>query len=243
MWSLAKHQCASCFEKEDKRGGGSFVSPAEGARPGSDSGSGSGSRSGCGHHFCGPCLTRYVRGAVREGQLPVRCPMSPGPHGCGAMLSRQQVLVALGTNASDLRAFGLLEAESTIAPEHKRYCPHPGCSSPLVLERVEDVPPDAPTECPACHRAFCPRCMSPGWHQADSEQAPYLDPTYRQGDTCAEYQRLPADERAPDTAALLRLAAERGWRRCPRCRVVIEKVGGCSHMTCRCKAAFTYFSS
>lgn len=31
-----------------------------------------------------------------------------------------------------------------------------------------------------------------------------------------------------------------GMRRCPSCRVIIEKIGGCDHMTCRCGAHFSW---
>ena len=33
---------------------------------------------------------------------------------------------------------------------------------------------------------------------------------------------------------LLRLATQKGWKSCPRCSRVVDKVDGCLHMTCKC---------
>ncbi|KAJ4152947.1 hypothetical protein LMH87_009464 [Akanthomyces muscarius] len=47
----------------------------------------------------------------------------------------------------------------------------------------------------------------------------------------------PADGAALET---LRMAEERGWKRCPECRTLVELSTGCNHMTCRCGAEFCY---
>lgn len=57
---------------------------------------------------------------------------------------------------------------------------------------------------------------------------------YLQGFSCAAYAALPAALRSLEDAALLRLGAARGWRRCPACRQMVERAGGCNHMRCRC---------
>ena len=45
------------------------------------------------------------------------------------------------------------------------------------------------------------------------------------------------------TAAVLDVAKQEGWTRCYRCRVLVELVQGCYHMTCRCRAEFCYLCS
>lgn len=37
-----------------------------------------------------------------------------------------------------------------------------------------------------------------------------------------------------------RLVSQAGWKRCPRCRVVVERVGGCRMMVCFCGTSFCY---
>ncbi|PSR75839.1 hypothetical protein BD289DRAFT_379052 [Coniella lustricola] len=39
---------------------------------------------------------------------------------------------------------------------------------------------------------------------------------------------------------VLRMGERSGWRRCYRCRTLVELSHGCTHMTCRCKAQFCY---
>lgn len=40
--------------------------------------------------------------------------------------------------------------------------------------------------------------------------------------------------------AVLKMGEKSGWRRCYKCRNLVELTQGCTHMTCRCKAQFCY---
>lgn len=42
------------------------------------------------------------------------------------------------------------------------------------------------------------------------------------------------------TEEMGRLATQEGWRTCFNCNAVVEKTGGCNHMTCRCGSQFCY---
>ncbi|CAJ0642240.1 5824_t:CDS:2, partial [Entrophospora sp. SA101] len=61
---------------------------------------------------------------------------------------------------------------------------------------------------------------------------------WHNGFTCKEYQALPADQRSPEDLDVINLVKKEGWKRCPRCNFLIQKNGGCNHMTCKCKAQF-----
>jgi hypothetical protein len=39
---------------------------------------------------------------------------------------------------------------------------------------------------------------------------------------------------------VLKMGEKSGWRRCYKCRTLVELAQGCTHMTCRCKAQFCY---
>ncbi|KAI3897334.1 hypothetical protein MKW92_047003 [Papaver armeniacum] len=39
---------------------------------------------------------------------------------------------------------------------------------------------------------------------------------------------------------LMQMAAKRKWKRCPRCRIYVERTEGCEHITCRCRYEFCY---
>ncbi|KAL0032118.1 hypothetical protein WJX77_005784 [Trebouxia sp. C0004] len=43
-----------------------------------------------------------------------------------------------------------------------------------------------------------------------------------------------------DDSDTLSLATEKGWKRCPSCRHVIERQTGCNHITCRCGSQLCY---
>ncbi|KAI1195190.1 hypothetical protein F5X97DRAFT_250541 [Nemania serpens] len=40
--------------------------------------------------------------------------------------------------------------------------------------------------------------------------------------------------------AVLKIGEKSGWRRCYKCRTLVELTYGCTHMTCRCRAQFCY---
>ncbi|KLU82936.1 IBR domain-containing protein [Magnaporthiopsis poae ATCC 64411] len=50
-------------------------------------------------------------------------------------------------------------------------------------------------------------------------------------------QDCPADW---ELEAVLKMGEKSGWRRCYKCRTLVELSQGCTHMTCRCKAQFCY---
>ncbi|KAI9050661.1 hypothetical protein LZ554_005817 [Drepanopeziza brunnea f. sp. 'monogermtubi'] len=50
-------------------------------------------------------------------------------------------------------------------------------------------------------------------------------------------QDCPADW---ELDAVLQMGERSGWRRCYKCRNLVELTQGCSHITCRCKAQFCY---
>lgn len=82
------------------------------------------------------------------------------------------------------------------------YCHVNTCSTFIVDEAIEE---SAVAECPKCGAEVCVDCGQ-GWHE----------------DACA-----------PDESydALMNLAEEEGWKRCPDCNSLIERTFGCNHMT------------
>ncbi|KAI1100980.1 hypothetical protein F4804DRAFT_25755 [Jackrogersella minutella] len=53
----------------------------------------------------------------------------------------------------------------------------------------------------------------------------------------------PIDQDCPDDwelRAVLKMGEKSGWRRCFKCRTLVELSQGCTHMTCRCRAQFCY---
>ncbi|KAL9488578.1 hypothetical protein ACSS6W_000855 [Trichoderma asperelloides] len=94
------------------------------------------------------------------------------------------------------------------------YCPSKRCGEwikPTSFYRGEDGRRVA--RCGRCNTKVCPKCSS-RWHSS---------------------LECPRDE---ETNKFLDQAKEEGWKRCYKCKSMVELKEGCNHMTCRCGAEF-----
>lgn len=100
--------------------------------------------------------------------------------------------------------------------EARIFCPNADCGG--FIPPVGKVDPKHPfeTECRTCKTRVCVTCKRPA---------------HVVGQDC------PADW---ELDAVLKMGEKSGWRRCYKCRTLVELSQGCTHMTCRCKAQFCY---
>ncbi|KNA21402.1 hypothetical protein SOVF_043120 [Spinacia oleracea] len=162
----------------------------------------------CNHSFCTDCIIKYVASKIRENCDMVKCPdpnckLSIEPENCRSILAKE--VFVRWENA-------LFEA--MIPGGQKFYCPYKNCSVLMVDDGGVEV---RESECPNCRRLFCARCKVP-WHD---------------GVTCDEFDVLGKDEREKEDIMVMKLAKGKQWRRCPNCRIYVEKTDGCLHITCR----------
>ncbi|GAA6010505.1 hypothetical protein JCM10207_001337 [Rhodosporidiobolus poonsookiae] len=167
------------------------------------------------HVICLSCAQQYIQhklDASTATVFPIHC------HQCLYQLTDEDAAKILGEDSLDGWHYRkLLDSEPAF------FCPNKACSERLVRQPDFEENPDA--ECPACHKMLCVRCEVI-WHE---------------GYTCEQYQALPPDTRDRDDLSLLDLAREKRWSRCPKCKVMIEHVQGCAHMTCTlCGAEHCY---
>lgn len=104
-----------------------------------------------------------------------------------------------------------------------QWCPKPACGNPMVADAGALM-----LVCPSekCQFTFCKRCQVE-WH-ADS--------------TCDEYQQWKLENN--EAEARYNQWVKKNARKCPNCPSMIEKNGGCNHMTCyRCKHEFCWLCS
>ncbi|ETI25075.1 hypothetical protein G647_04446 [Cladophialophora carrionii CBS 160.54] len=106
-------------------------------------------------------------------------------------------------------------AEFSIPHQERWYCPNSKC---LKWIRPSKVPrlPAWNERCPHCGTKICSICRGLA-HKSSSE--------------CPQDSGL---------QATITLAELEGWRRCVRCRTMVERTQGCRHMTCKCGAQFCY---
>lgn len=100
--------------------------------------------------------------------------------------------------------------------EARIFCPNTACGE--FIQTLGKIDPKQPFEvvCRTCGDKACSICKRAA---------------HSVGQDCPEDYEL---------EALLRMAKSAGWRRCYKCRTLVELSQGCSHITCRCKAQFCY---
>ncbi|OCH96607.1 hypothetical protein OBBRIDRAFT_13292 [Obba rivulosa] len=91
------------------------------------------------------------------------------------------------------------------------YCHRPACSAFLGAA----TPNPTVKRCPECRAWTCGRCKGTA-----------------HGGPCAHGDA--------EDAAVLAMAENEGWKRCPGCHHLVELAHGCYHITCRCRKEFCY---
>lgn len=115
------------------------------------------------------------------------------------------------TDVKDL--FKLKAKEYAVPAGGRWYCPSPSCSKWMDRGKLSSSSPDS-FKCPYCKFKICRICRAAA--HDDDEDCP---------------QDFGLD-------ATLEAAEREGWRRCYRCRAMVELTVGCRHITCKCKAEF-----
>ena len=168
---------------------------------------------GCGHVYCVACLRHYISSSLESAQLPLTCLGDE---------TRCRVPIPIPTiqHFLPLASFNrLLEAafDSHVSkhPEEFKFCKTPDCGQIYRSSRPGESPKSL--HCPSCFAGVCNTC----------------DEDAHDGLTCAEskLRRDPAEQDRLNDAWI----ASQGGRvkKCPRCSVIIEKLEGCNHMSCR----------
>ncbi|KAK9948170.1 hypothetical protein M0R45_003757 [Rubus argutus] len=169
----------------------------------------------CSHSYCTECMIKYVASKLQENITSIKCPVPD----CKGLLEPEYCRPILPPEVFE--RWGNALCEAVILGSEKFYCPYKDCSGMLIDDGKEVI---RQSECPNCRRMFCAQCKVP-WHA---------------GINCAEFQKLNKDEREKEDIMLRKLAQNKKWKRCPKCRFYVEKAEGCMFMMCRCQTSFCY---
>ncbi|KAI9092232.1 hypothetical protein K1719_027732 [Acacia pycnantha] len=170
----------------------------------------------CHHSYCSDCMTKHVAVKIQESIIAVPCPGLD----CTSVFEFEACRPWLPKDLIERWDKALCEDLFLQVP--KFYCPFKDCSAMMLVENEKDQQTAGKTECPVCHRVFCLRCNVP-WHT---------------GVDCKNYQKL--NKRQSEDRLVRKLAREKRWRRCPKCKFYVQKMSGCMHITRRCKYEFCY---
>ncbi|XP_043189750.1 E3 ubiquitin-protein ligase ariadne-1-like isoform X2 [Amphibalanus amphitrite] len=171
----------------------------------------------CGHRFCSDCWSGYLTTRVMEDG--VGCTISCAAHGCDILVDDETVL-RLVTEPRVLARYQRLITDTFVQCNRRLcWCPSPDCG-----RAVRVAYPDArPVLCGCGHR-FCFACGDL-WHEPVRCHL-------------LKRWRKKCDD---DSETFNWLSAN--TKECPKCKVTIEKDGGCNHMICKnqsCRADFCW---
>ncbi|XP_048319827.1 E3 ubiquitin-protein ligase RSL1-like [Ziziphus jujuba] len=169
----------------------------------------------CSHPFCNNCLGKYITTKIQQNISKVECPDLK----CESVLEPHLCRSIVPKEVFDRWEDALCEA--LFLDAQKFYCPFKDCSVLLVNDGEEAV---TMSECPNCHRLFCAQCKV-AWHD---------------GMKCNKFQKIVKEGRGREDMMAMLLAKKKQWRRCPSCKMYVEKISGCIHITCRCRYEFCY---
>ena len=169
-------------------------------------------RLACGHAYCYDCLRHFLLTASDTKQFPLSCLGDEGKCGLPIPLPViQRFLVpAKFKNLLEVSFFEHLGRH----PDKFGYCTTPDCTE---IYSLESDPGDGIFRCRSCFVSVCVSCRED-----------------HDGFSCEEWKT----HQDPETRLL------EGWakgnkdvKKCPKCKILIEKNGGCNHMTCpKCEA-------
>lgn len=100
--------------------------------------------------------------------------------------------------------------------EQRIFCPNISCGEFIPKRKKIDPKHPFQVACLKCRTKACSTCKRSA---------------HAIGQDC------PADS---ELDAVIEMGKKSGWRRCYKCKTLVELSQGCSHITCRCKAQFCY---
>ena len=167
----------------------------------------------CQHRFCVECMGTYIEGRINGGEVPIPCPDPACPEAYGEDIAVLHPEVC--KKSIDFAAFsswGDRLTERAIPPNLRAYCPNLQCGMLLEATGGKTL---AKAFCPACSHPMCATCGF-DWSHDDADGSSQHD--------CDE---------GPNAELVKKLAEERRWKQCPRCKMLVERTFGCDFMKCR----------
>ena len=168
---------------------------------------------GCKHAYCSECISHFLMSASDRKQFPLVC--AGDNDNCRVPISIPLIQRFLSPQQFDQLLEAAVASYIEKHPEQLQYCTTADCKQ--VYRRGMGA-----HTCPSCFANICTAC---------NKEA-------HEGMTCEEREVLdnPAEqERRNDQWAL-----SAGAKRCPTCRILVQKTEGCNHMECRCGAHFCW---
>jgi len=173
---------------------------------------------GCGHAFCNNCWAHFLETKIKDDGEGIN--ITCMEYKCSVVVDDATVMSLLQKEEVKKRYQQLITSSFVTCNRNFKYCPNPlGCDYVIKAEE---------TMCQIivcrCGHAFCFKCVQP-WHEPVK----------------CDLLRLWKKKCDDDSETSNWIAAN--TKECPKCKVTIEKDGGCNHMVCKnvnCKYDFCW---
>jgi len=157
----------------------------------------------CGHRYCRECLETYIASRLREGKLPGLCPQGVAEKVDLPSLVSREVANWLDLTTEQLRVWDELS---------------------LATCKVQ-------IDCRKCDRSTYMKMTQ--FRTMSILVCTHLDCSHRWCKTCHKTVPLGGPEHdCQDVAELRMIMQQMGWKPCPTCKTITEKLNGCNHVAC-----------
>ncbi|KAL4072158.1 hypothetical protein J3A83DRAFT_4081698, partial [Scleroderma citrinum] len=159
-------------------------------------------------------LHHFLDSAVDINQFPIKCVAEDGR--CQLPIAIPTIQQFLASASFERLLKAAFDFYISKRPMEFKFCKTLDCAQ-IYRHTSEDAA--TTLRCPSCSSEVCSAC----------DEA-------HNGSTCEEFKRHKAEEEQERLNDAWVAAQEGRVKRCPQCKVLIEKEGGCNRMECRCGA-------
>eukprot|EP01084_Bolivina_argentea_P110211 196850_1 len=170
----------------------------------------------CGHNnYCTECLTEYYTVKTKDGDvLKVKC-IDPN---CDREIKEDEILSYLTDEETKSKFRKFKQQKLLMLNENARFCPAADCEGYMIGSRLKPK-----LKCPECQTTICFNC-SKLWHGYFTK--------------CSSAKNAQEDI---NDAKYYQWELNKDIKKCPKCKMRIEKNAGCNHMTCvHCRYEFCW---
>ena len=169
---------------------------------------------GCGHIYCSACLRHFLASAPETKTFPLVC--LGDETACKMPISLPFIQRFMTPQAFQALVEAAFRSYLDQHSQELKYCTTPDCQ-----QIYRHSPETHILQCPSCFSSICSAC----------------DDEAHEGLTCQERRD---QKNSSEQDRLFNEWVDAHGKRCPECKSVIEKNGGCNNIACRCGANFCW---
>lgn len=137
---------------------------------------------------------------------------------------QMQCLQQIGLESLTSAIPSIGQSSSSSAFTKYLHCPTPNCKYIFAIDDTDKDEEAYHLRCDICSQHYCLKC----------------NVKYHFGKSCLSYKKDRLKQAGSDDILFLAYIQSRKVKSCPKCGRFVERVSGCSHMSCICGEQFCY---